>query len=694
MEPLRSRRLPALVAFLLPALAAFVTRAPTVTGGDAGEYVAAAALLGNVHPPGNPVYTLLAGLATWLPLGDACQRVALVSALCLGATGWAAYRVAAGITGPWAALGAAWAACAGANTLAQASVVEVYPLQAWWALLVLGLGASRAPGPRRAAWFLVGLGLGVHATLLCLVPALALTAPERSLRRAVGAAGLLALGGSVFLYAPLRSMAGVAVDYGHPGTWDRLLVYVGWADYAARLAPGGRNAPFGLQIVWTGWAALRQLPAWVWVAAPAGFLAAPGRRRLAVPHLGFALCYLALVAWAHNYPSAPFTLGVAAKQLVPLAVLGGLWGGIGAAALLGAAGRLGGAGAAALGFAALAAALPAARRDGLWAVRDVHEAALWSLPGGTTYLVQGDAQVFPLLVLREVEGQRPDVSVWDRDGRFFDSPYRYEQVPAGLGEAHRREVEAEALGAGDRPVAVADGGPRDVEGLRFRPWGFVYLAAPGDPPPPRFPVPRTGGADPRTVDFKTKDLLATSLLVPAEGTPGYRTALDRALAFAPEIPRLHLLDARLRAAAGDLPGAAAAYRRAAAVYPLLTAVWWEWGRLLYDRGRYREALAIWDRGADRARPVDPEYFFLLGNAANRLGLAERALRAYADAARLGLDSPSLHYNAAVALLGLGRRAEALERVHRALALAPGYEPALNLLRDLGGESRPAAPGSP
>ena len=46
------------------------TLAPTVTLVDSGELIVAAHSLGVAHPPGFPLYVLLAHLATWVPLGN------------------------------------------------------------------------------------------------------------------------------------------------------------------------------------------------------------------------------------------------------------------------------------------------------------------------------------------------------------------------------------------------------------------------------------------------------------------------------------------------------------------------------------------------------------------------------------------------------------------------------------------------
>ena len=63
--------------------AAFVlyvlTLAPTVTLVDSGELIVASAKLGVAHPPGFPLYVLLAHIASLLPLGSTAVRIHLAS---------------------------------------------------------------------------------------------------------------------------------------------------------------------------------------------------------------------------------------------------------------------------------------------------------------------------------------------------------------------------------------------------------------------------------------------------------------------------------------------------------------------------------------------------------------------------------------------------------------------------------------
>ncbi len=77
----RSRLLCAALV-LVSSLAVYAaTLAPTVTLVDSGELIVAAQTLGIAHPPGFPLYVLLAHVATLLPIGNVAVRVNFASAV-------------------------------------------------------------------------------------------------------------------------------------------------------------------------------------------------------------------------------------------------------------------------------------------------------------------------------------------------------------------------------------------------------------------------------------------------------------------------------------------------------------------------------------------------------------------------------------------------------------------------------------
>ncbi|MBK9776571.1 MAG: DUF2723 domain-containing protein [bacterium] len=168
---------PLLVA--LAALAVFaMTLQRTLPAGDSGELIAVAWNGGVAHPPGYPLYTLLAGAwARVFAFGEPALRLAVFSAVCMAA---AAGLLAAALrklgASAWAAGAAAlaWAFCAPAWKMAL--VAEVFALHSllaaglWFALAALL--AARTPGEHRRALLALAalsvLGLSHHHTLFIL----------------------------------------------------------------------------------------------------------------------------------------------------------------------------------------------------------------------------------------------------------------------------------------------------------------------------------------------------------------------------------------------------------------------------------------------------------------------------------------------------------------------------------------------
>ena len=75
------RFISAFLVFVVSFALYYCTLAPTVTLVDSGELILAAQTFGVAHPPGFPLYVLLAHAATLLPLGNIAVRVHLASAL-------------------------------------------------------------------------------------------------------------------------------------------------------------------------------------------------------------------------------------------------------------------------------------------------------------------------------------------------------------------------------------------------------------------------------------------------------------------------------------------------------------------------------------------------------------------------------------------------------------------------------------
>lgn len=77
---LTKSRIYPLLSFLIPFILYILTLSPGVNFGDTGELVTAAYTLGIPHPPGFPIWVLLAKIFTFLPFGNIAYRVNLASA--------------------------------------------------------------------------------------------------------------------------------------------------------------------------------------------------------------------------------------------------------------------------------------------------------------------------------------------------------------------------------------------------------------------------------------------------------------------------------------------------------------------------------------------------------------------------------------------------------------------------------------
>ncbi len=427
-------------------------------GADGGDLVTAAYTLGVPHPPGYPTFTALGWLFTRLPLGSVAWRVNLLSAVSTAAAAAAIYwiilrladdvqeRAEAGGLPPLpvvvAGLGAAWTFAFAPLVWSQALIAEVYGLAGLWTALVLGIAFFLRRSPENARWvFVLGLvwslGLGVHLTLLCLLPLVvwALWPPVRLTRRlvprlgsrhvAAGRWGWATLGFLtgllVWLYLPLRAGRG-AITWGRPTTLGGFWWLVSGALYrdylfavpmpalGERLAAWAQTWLHGLGVSGIG------LATW-------GLIWLSGRRRAWL--LASGLTFAALNLYALGYNTADSVV-----YLVPAFVIGSLWLGVGLAALLRDLGsRAPERRWLTLLLLSLALATPAwlLARNG--AALDLSrdrtvprfcQAVAREAPSGAILLTTTDRQTFALWYCQHVRGLRPDLAVVDEGLTGFE----------------------------------------------------------------------------------------------------------------------------------------------------------------------------------------------------------------------------------------------------------------------------------
>jgi hypothetical protein len=233
------------------------TACPTIYVEDSAEFATAAAVLGVPHPPGYPLYTMLAALfVRAVPFADVAARANLFSAACGAATVavlWALLRRLG--TSRVAALTAALCFALGAAFWSECLAAEVHTLNAL--LLALALlfffEAARRPAARAfvAAGLFAGLAVG-HRNLNLLFLAPLIVPLERARRDAKGDRRLLAYAVAaaaatavVYLYLPLAARRHPALAMGAPTTWSRFVAVVTAAPYVRHLAAGSFETDLG-----------------------------------------------------------------------------------------------------------------------------------------------------------------------------------------------------------------------------------------------------------------------------------------------------------------------------------------------------------------------------------------------------------------------------------------------------------------
>ncbi|MFN0149808.1 MAG: protein O-mannosyl-transferase family, partial [bacterium] len=455
---------------------------------DGGELSAVAQSLGVAHPTGYPLWTVVARLVAMIPVGPTLPwRLGVFScAAALAALALVAPILAAAIGASAAAR--ARAAIAGAALLLGGSMPvflevargpEVYALS----LLALGLvlrvsweAARRALalGPAIVlSAYVLGLGSGVHMTLVLVAPALVLAAWRSRPRAAtwVFALAFAILGRTIYAYLPIRSACQPALDWGNPETWHALNAHAFAWQYRVWMLESGdallKNLSLFARESWSAFSVVLAL-------APLGIARLARHDRGAL--MASALMFVAFLGYSLAYSIHDIALYFLPAQLVLLYwiaagsgqilewIEGGRRGGRGARgpsrAGAGASGSASAAVAspsrvpmpAALALAALLL-VPAAlswRANAGLARREAH-AAEWyarslleSLPGRAIVLSRNwDIFVSPSIYLQSVAALRPDVSVLDQEHfrRSWYAPLLARTLPDNARAAERETAE-------------------------------------------------------------------------------------------------------------------------------------------------------------------------------------------------------------------------------------------------------------
>ena len=347
------------------------TLAPGLVWGDGPELAAVAKSLGIAHPTGYPLFTLLAHVWLWLPLGEVAWQTNLLCAVFSTATvGLLAVLLLSwrralfpedeseDLLGPMLAGAGSMAYAFALGPWSHATLTEVYPFQVLLQTATI-LAAWQTTRSGRGLPLLAGLfavALGHHLLAIVLIPLVGVAAwrvlapatdrVER-LRQAATALGAVGVGLLPLLYLPLRAVQRPAINWGDPSTLERWLGHLLGGHYIDELWLAGQpgtpfrgSGDFGLHLLdrlraVTGYLLGQVLPpeglppfAWILGISIGATALALGVRRLARGSRPFAWglgvsmgLYLGVVSTYNIHDIVDYQLGLVAL-LWPVGWLG------------------------------------------------------------------------------------------------------------------------------------------------------------------------------------------------------------------------------------------------------------------------------------------------------------------------------------------------------------------------------------
>jgi tetratricopeptide (TPR) repeat protein len=641
MRLLRSG-VPPLALALIAGILYVSTLAPGVGAGDSGELTLAARDLGIPHPPGYPLWTMLARLFVLLPFGDVPFRVNLLSAVLAAASVGVFHAIAVrlGLRAFSALL--ATACFAGSVTIWRSAVeAEVYALAIafFLALTWLALEARSSRGRFRRidalVFFASGMAPLVHQTLVLPAALFSIWILDRglSVRRAARAAGFGLLGLSLVLVVAVRSAANPAFSFGgmEPGLWGALdgLLRQGYGPLRQG-PPGFDRLMHQVGGLASGMAASVGIAAAIFavIGALRPGREGPGLRLVSIASLTIPAALVALI----GFDPDPEHFAQVAPFLAPVVASLSLLAGAGAGSLLRrvpTAVRVPATGAVLTCAAAtLLAHAGLCDRSGYRLADRYARDLLAPLPQGATLVLDGDNETFLAAYATRLRGLRPDVALIHRRGYVFGDVY-------GLAGAPR-----------SRWAEIATG----VDLARLRTGRDVYYAA----PPADLAAAGAGFVQQGLVSRALSPAAARARLAALESDPA-------------RAPLVWLPPEGWPKSSDLLPGRPSRYdyvtRKMAVSYSDAAA------RALWSAGRYEEALP-WFQDAARIGYDFVEARLNLATAAAAVGRADLTLAQLLKARSLAPLDPEPAARLAVFLGSAGRHKDAALWFERAYRIAP------------------------
>ena len=238
--------LPALLVFVVSMIIYGFTLAPTVTGEDSGELIAAAWEGGVAHPPGYPLWTMLGWLAIriFFVFESVAFRVNLLSAILAASAAAVFCRTLQRFFGVRSIFAVTGAICfaAGRHLWSQAVITEVYTLHIILFCLILHFLLAWIEKPKNGLLYLIsfltGLALANHHLAVLLGPVLIITLLVRNpriflkLQVVIICILALAIGLLPYLYLPLAAGDDPYMNWGNPDNLENFQRHVLRQQYA------------------------------------------------------------------------------------------------------------------------------------------------------------------------------------------------------------------------------------------------------------------------------------------------------------------------------------------------------------------------------------------------------------------------------------------------------------------------------
>lgn len=427
----------------LCALAIYLlTLAPTVSGEDSGELITAAYTLGVAHPPGYPLWCLLAKLFTFIPVGTIAGRVNFMSAFFSALAVLIVCLIIIKLTkNRLAGLAGALLLAFSSEFWEQSVIAEVYGLNSFLVVLAVFLlllwYEQRRPLALLAFALVFGLGLCNHNTMMLLGPvflAFVLFIEPRfwfrwKLYFACTLTAVVCLG--IYAYLPIRSVANPPVDWGNPESWSAFRDHVTRAQYSFATKENPRSFGRFLGQLW----AFSKLYAWefgpwlCWMPL-LGVVALWKREKTVLAFLGSVGLITSLgIIWVTNFDIDRQSLWLNNVFWISAYIMATIGAGIGldwigkqswppipTRSLIGCL---------AIVMVASPLALNYARNDksDYFYAHDYGKNTLLSLDENAIYFPTADHATFPVLYYQAVEGLRPDITLANIYGYPEESLY-------------------------------------------------------------------------------------------------------------------------------------------------------------------------------------------------------------------------------------------------------------------------------